>query len=204
MKRSLLAIVLVFLAVPPAGAQTKSQAPKVDEVLRAYEKLISVHQRLQQLDSGSQELQKEFGAFLESDSTVHRLIGFAMFVGALKAWVPEIKSIVTEEDSLITELVTASSRLTGDPARNADEGVRLLREQQVYLQQNATRTSSLLDGMTDSLRSVREETLADFPAQLEQQQLDSQLRAIDELDQKQELTFARAKDAFSRFKATMK
>ena len=204
MKRSLLAIVLVFLAVPPADPQTKSQASKANEVLRAYEKLISVHQRAQQLDSRSQELQKELKAFFESDSEVHRLIGFAMFVGALKAWVPEIKSLVTEEDSLITELVTASSGLTGDAARHADEGVRLLREQQVYSQQSATRASSLLDGMMELLRSIREESLADFSAQLERQELDSQLKIIDELDQKQELTFARAKDAFSRFKATMK
>ena len=204
MKCSLVVFELLILAAPAVTLAAKPQVSKSHEVLRLYEKIVSVHQKLEQLQSRSQQLQKDVDMFLGSESEVQRLIGLGMLLGALRAWVPEIKDSVAEEDFLITQLVKASTGPTGEAARHADEGVRLLREQQVYRQQSTTRAEALIDGMTETLRSVREESLANLPALLEQQQFDAQLKAIDDLDQKQELTFARAKDAFSRLKAASK
>ncbi len=204
MKRVLTALGLLLLVVFSASPQTKSEASKQRQVLVLYEQFASVDRKLVQLEKRSNELEKELGSFLESDSALNRLSGVAMLVGAFKAWIPQTKDAIEEEDALITKLVTRSTGLTGEAGRYADEGVRLLREQHVYLQQGLGIAEQLAKDMTALLRSIREDRLADLPEILNEQEFNAQLKAIDELDQKQELARARAKDAFARLKASVK
>ncbi len=204
MRRVTSLLVLSVFALIPAWSQTKSETSKQREVLTLYGKFVEVEQRLQQLEKRSTELQKDLDAFLESDSPLKQLAGVAMLVGALKAWSPEIRDAIAEEDSLITKLVTASAGVTGDAQRHADEGVRLLREQHVYLKQSLDLYDELVKDLTQALRVIGEERLADFPEILDEQHFKARLKTIEELDQKQELTRARAKDAFSRLKAIAK
>ena len=162
MKRALVVLGLTILATLNVWPQTKTPASKTHEVLSLYEKFLGVDERVHRLEKESKELQKELNSFLESDSPLNQLTGAAMLVGALKAWIPQSKDLLTEEDSLITKLVTTSTGLTGDAGRYADEGVRLLREQQVYLKQGLDKAEKLAASMVDLLRSVREDRVADL------------------------------------------
>ena len=204
MKRVLTIIGLLLFVALLAWSQPKPQVPKQRQVLALYEQFVSVDQKLQQLESRSDELEKELKPFLESDSALNQLSGFAMLVGAFKAWIPQIKDALEEEDSIISKLVTASTGLTGDAGRHSDEGVRLLREQHVYLRQQLSLEEQLAKDITDALRSIREDRLADLPDILNERQFDARLKQMAELEQKEELVRARAKDAFSRLKATLK
>ncbi len=204
MKRVLAALGLFLLVVFCASPQTKSEASKQRQVLVLYEQFASVDHKLVQLEKRSDELEKELGSFLESDSALNRLSGVAMLVGAFKAWIPQMKDALTEENLVITKLVTTSTGLTGDAGRYADEGVRLLREQHVYLQQGIGLAEQLAKDMTQALRSIREDRLADLSEILNEGEFSAQLKAIGDLDQKQELARARAKDAFARLKASVK
>ena len=204
MKRMLIVVALVLSMLAPAWPQTKPQASKTRDVLGLYEKFLAVEEKLDRLDKRFQQLEKDLKPFVESDSALNQLAGAAMMVGALKLWILEARELATEEDSLIARLVTASSSLMGDSGRHADEGVRLLREQHVYLKQGIERAERLIAQMTDLFRSIREDRLADLPELLDEREFAAQIKAIDELEQRRELVLARGKDAFLRFKATSK
>ena len=204
MKKMLAFLGLSLIAIVPLWPQTKPQPSKNREVLALYETFVIVDERLRQLEHHSQQLDKDLKPFLESDSALNQLTRAAMLVGALKAWIPEIRDLVAEEDSLITKLVTSSAGLTGDSGRHADEGIRLLREQHVYLKQSLDHMERLVEQMLELFRTIREDRLADLPELLDERQFAAELKAIEELDQKQELVLARAKDAFLRLKATLK
>jgi hypothetical protein len=195
---------LVVLMTMPAWPQAKPQTSKLHAVLDQYAEFLSVDQKLEQLQSRSDELDKEMGAFFESESALNRLSGLAMYVGALKAWIPEIKDYLAEEDSQITKLVTLSTGLGGDAGRYADEGVRLLRERHVYLRQQLDLLDGLAKDMVSTLRGIREDRISDLPELLNGEEFSAKLKTTEELERKEQLVLAQAKDAFSRLKAASK
>ncbi len=195
---------LCMVVVLPLWSQTASQQSKRVQVLGTYEKFMEVDAKFQQLQSRSQELEKEFEVFLESESALNQFVGVALLVGALKAWLPEVKGYLAEEDTLITKLVTSSAGLTPGAGRYADEGVRLLRERHVYQKQGWELAESLAKDTLKLLRGIREDRLSDISALLDEEQFRANLKTIDELDRKADLALAQAKDAFARVKAASK
>ena len=204
MERGSAVLGVLLLVTVPVWPQTKPQASKGREVLNLYEKFLAIDERFNQMEKRSQQLEKDLKPFLESESALNQFTGAAMWVGALKVSIPEARDLAAEEDSIITKLVTSSTGLTGDAGRHADEGIRLLREQHVYVQQGLDRAVRLVEQMTGLFRSAREDRVADLPQLWDEEQFAAELKAIDELDQKQKLIVARAKDAFLRVKAATK
>ncbi len=204
MKRAFLVLGLVFVVILPAWPQTQTQTSKTRQILRLYEKFLSVDSRVRQIEKESDELENDLRPFLESESWLNQMTGTAMVVGALKVWLIQLRKLEAEEDSLITQLVSSTVGMTGDAAQHADEGVRLLREQQVYLKQGIDRAERLTKEMTELFRSVREDRLGELEEAFSEEKFAAELKALDELDQKQELVLARAKDAFLRLRATLR
>jgi len=195
---------LCLLAALPAWSQNQPQTSKRRAVLELYDRVLALEEKFQKRETHSQELQKEIDTFLESDSALNHLAGVAMFVGALKAWIPDIKANLAEEDSLITNLVASSTGLAGDAKAYADEGVRLLREKHVYATQEFGLAQEITNDLTRLLRGIREDRLAELPELLDEQQFAQKLKAMDDLGRKEGLAFAQAKDAFTRLKAASK
>lgn len=202
MKRVAFLVTVCVLVAAPAWGQTKPQASKQREVLALYDRFLAVEQRLELLETRMKEVEKDVEPFLQSESPLTRVSGLAMYVGAVRFALPEIRDMVAEEDSLITKLVTASTGLTGERARHADEGVRQLREQHVYLQRGLRLGEQLVGALTGLLRSLGEGQLDEAGLQSELQRIAEIVKQMDELDEKQELVTAQAKDAFTRLKTT--
>lgn len=206
MRRLLIVFVfaLLSLAGETAFAQARPTSSKLREVLDLYEKFTSVDQRLEHYDKHVQQLEKDLGRFLESESPLNQLIGRAIQLGTWKISILETGEAIQEEDSIITELVRASTGLTGEAARHADEGIRLLREQHVYLQRELRLTEGSTNRLTEIFRSIKEDNLDKLEELLQNQRLDSDFKELSELDQKRELIFVQAKDAFTRLRAALK
>ncbi len=204
MNRMVAKLGLCMLVVLPLWSQTASQQSKRLQVLGTYERFMEADRKVQQLQSRTQELKKEFDPFLESESALNRFAGAALLVGALRAWIPELKDYLAEEDALITKMVTSSAGLTGDAGRYADEGVRLLRERHVYQKQALEIAESLAKDSLKLLRGIREDRLSDLSDLLDEQDFGANLKTTDDLDRKADLTLAQAKDAFARVKAASK
>ncbi len=204
MNRMVAKLGLCMLVVLPLWSQTASQQSKRLQVLGTYERFMEADRKVQQLQSRTQELKKEFDPFLESESALNRFAGAALLVGALRAWIPELKDYLAEEDALITKMVTSSAGLTGDAGRYADEGVRLLRERHVYQKQALEIAESLAKDSLKLLRGIREDRLSDLSDLLDEQDFGANLKTMDDLDRKADLTLAQAKDAFARVKAASK